>query len=411
MKNTINEFLNKRKMNPQDINPVECGKLVRDHMASGLEGNVIDMPMIKTYLTGDGDVPFNQSAIVIDAGGTNYRCGLASFDSDGCHITEKKVMSMPGKDAPVPWESFVSFVVDSFEHIIDKADRIGFCFSYSAEIMPDCDGKVITIDKEVNITGCEGKLIGVSINEELARRGYASKRVVILNDTVAALLGGSSALTKSDYSGLTGMICGTGFNLCISQDGMLYNTEAGFFNGIPQSDADAAVDAGSLQPGEKLLEKMTSGAYLGPVFSEALREAVKDRYLPQSVEDRLEALGGIGSSVVDRLTNGEDSKGLFDSLEDLEFAMHLARAVFERSARCVCSAMIGNMLLNGSGKDADKPAAFCAEGSLIEKSSFFKIYLEELLNRYALEKLGLHSVIILGSATTLPGSAAAALLN
>lgn len=410
MNNKVLAFINSHKMNPQDINPAVCGKAVCEHMLSGLNGKVIDMPMIRTYLTADGDVPKGINAIVIDAGGTNFRSGLATFTDDGCSITNLAVSEMPGKTEPIGWDAFISFLVDRIEPLLDQSELIGFCFSYSAEILPDGDARVITVDKEVKLLDCEGKMIGVSINDELFRRGYREKKIVILNDTVAALFGGSASVDKSAYSTLAGMICGTGFNICLSYKSMLYNTEAGFFNGVPQSDADAAVDAVSLQPGEKLLEKEVSGAYIGPVFTEAVKEAAEDGFLDAGVVERL-TKAGIDGSDVDAFSRGIDEHGIFSGEEALAFATDLAGVIFERSARCACSAMIGTMLLTGSGTSAEKPAAFFSEGSLIEKSSFFRMYLEKLLDEFALHQLGLHAVILLGKSTTLPGSAAAVLLN
>lgn len=410
MKNKVIDFLNCHKMNPQDINPAECGKAVCEHMASAINGKVIDIQMIRTYLTADGDVPKGIRAIVIDAGGTNFRSGLATFTDDGCVISNLSVSEMPGRTEPIGWDAFITFLVDSIEPLLEKSELIGFCFSYSAEILPDGDARVISIDKEVKISDCEGKMIGVSVNDELFRRGYREKKIIILNDTVAALFGGSASVDKSAYSSLAGMICGTGFNICLSYKSMLYNTEAGYFNGVPQSDADAAVDAVSLQPREKLLEKETSGAYIGPIFTETIKEATEDGFLDAGVYDRL-IKAEIDGSDVDAFSRGVDEHGVFSGEEDLAFAEHLARVIFERSARCACSAMIGTMLLTGSGQSADAPAAFFSEGSLIEKSSFFRSTLEKLLEEYALHQLGLHAVIILGKNTTLPGSAAAVLLN
>ena len=49
---------------------------------------------------------------------------------------------------PCTWEEFISFVADRIEPLMGRAESIGFCFSYSADITPDMDGRVIRIDKE-----------------------------------------------------------------------------------------------------------------------------------------------------------------------------------------------------------------------------------------------------------------------
>ena len=424
MKAKATAFLDRHGMNPQRINPAELSSVMLEHMYAGLAGDPIDMPMIPTHLSCDGEIPEGKMAVVIDAGGTNYRCGLAEFTPDGCKVRDLKVCRMPGTGTPATWDELVSFVDDSIEPLLAETDYIGFCFSYNADITPDMDGVVQRIDKEVVITGCEGKHIGASLIAELERRGIYGKKVVILNDTVAALLGGMAAIKKENYSGFAGMICGTGVNTCCAISGdkitklpaelqkdMLINLESGLFNGIPLGDVDIKVDAESNNPGEKIMEKMCSGAYIGIVCRGAMNAAVADGDLPASVLDRIAKIERFDGSVVDEWATGKDSNGVFDSKDDLEFAMYICRAIFERSARCMCTNIISLMLLTESGITADKPMCVCAEGSLIGRSTYFKQFLDMLMDEYALNRMGLHAEIVLGKETTLPGSAAAVLLN
>ena len=83
--------------------------------------------------------------------------------------------------------------------------------------------------------------------------------------------------------------------------------------------------------------------------------------------------------------------------------------MFQRSARCMCVNLLAIALLTGAGKD--KPVCVCAEGSLVQRSCYYKPALEALLDSEGREKLGLRFRFIVGNETTLPGSAAAALLN
>ena len=405
------EFLRRHGLMPDLIDPPREAEKVCSHMRSGIAGHVVDMPMIRTFLSADGAEPYNRNVIVIDAGGTNYRCGLASFSEAGCEVKDVRISKMPGTDASATWEEFISFVADSIEPFIALADSIGFCFSYSAEITPEKDGLVNDIDKEVIITGCRGKLIAASLNEELVSRGFAPKKIVILNDTVAALFGGSAGLDKTAFSDLCGMICGTGFNLCLSHEGMIYNTEAGFYDSLPRGDIDRQVDANSQQPGEKLAEKMISGAYIGLLCKAAIAEAAKEGLVSPASAEKVKNTEQFDGAVVSALASGCDELGLFSTEAEKEFARDLCLAVFGRSAMCVASVVIGVMLLNGSGKSAEKPACVCAEGSLIGKSEYFRHDLLAALDQYARQELGLHCEIRIGNGTTLPGSASAALLN
>ncbi len=411
MNQLISDFLDRHGLNPPVIDPAKAAEKICEHMKSGISGKIIDMPMIPTYLTAEGTAPENVNAIVIDAGGTNYRCGIAVFRGGKCTVSDVRAARMPGTDAPVSWEEFISFVADSIEPFLDRADCIGFCFSYSAEITPEKDGIVNGVDKEVIITGCEGKRIGESLNAELIDRGYLPKKIVVINDTVAALFGSSAELDKSAYSDLCGMICGTGFNVCLSHEGMIYNCEAGFYNGVPRGDVDIELDRCSQQPGEKLIEKMISGVYIGQICRLALEFAEKEGCIAQGFTDRAEKLENFDGATVSNLASGNDTFSLFTRPEDLEFAREVSLAIFRRSARCAASAVIAVMLLNGSGTSKDRPACVCAEGSLIAKSRFFREELVSALEEYAERGMNLYCRIVLGNGTTLPGSASAVLIN
>ncbi len=44
----VSEFLGKHSLLPQSVDPRQCSVKMADHMRSGLEGRIIDMPMIPT---------------------------------------------------------------------------------------------------------------------------------------------------------------------------------------------------------------------------------------------------------------------------------------------------------------------------------------------------------------------------
>ena len=421
---TALEFLERHGMSPERIEPgLRAGKM-RDNMERGLAGDKTALPMIPTYLKMDGAVPKGTGAIVIDAGGTNFRSALGSFTQQGFQTEELSKCSMPGIAKPATWEEFISFVADRIMPLTDRADCIGFCFSYSADITPEIDGRVIRIDKEVVIEGSAGKLVGASLLEELERRGAGKKKIVILNDTAAVLLGGSATLDLSAYSGFIGQVSGTGTNTCcllpasrITKLGltdstkMIVNLESGLYDELPRGDFDLILDQESNNPGLKLFEKMTAGVYLGELCRLMLRAAADEGLLDPKTAENARNLGRIDSAVIDAWASGEQLEDFCGSAEDREFVKTLCLAVFERSARCMCTNLAAIMLLTGEGSDPEKPVCVCAEGSLVQKGRHYRPVLEKLLKEQAGEKLGKYAVLKVGQETTLPGSAAAALLN
>lgn len=425
MNKAAQKFMKKHGLDPETISPEAYAPKMLENMLSGLAGNVVDMPMIPTFLKGMDVPPMHKPVMVIDAGGTNYRCALATFDESGCSISNLFKAKMPGTDKPVTWDEFIAFVADSLVPFAAEADTVGFCFSYDADITPEVDGIVRRIDKEVEVTGCEGKRIGEALSSALAERGFPGKRVLILNDTVAALLGGSASIDVSRYSDFIGMICGTGINTCASapykliskldlrgEGKMLINFECGSFSGIPAGDVDLAVDAASHNPGEKPMEKMCSGVYVGKICAAAFKAAVADRLFPEAVSGKLETISEkIGGRFADEWAKGIDSQNLFESAEQVEIASEIAKAVFRRSARCMAAVILAIMLMNDSGKTRERPMCVCAEGSLISRSTFFLPELKKCLKEISKGKNPRFAEIIVGNETTLPGSAVAALLN
>lgn len=418
------EFLKKHKMNSHLIDPAECSEAMLEDMKRGLAGEKSDMPMIPTYLSNDGVLPVGEPVIVIDAGGTNFRCGVLDFTDEGYEVSGLYKQKMPGIDAPCSWDGFVAFIVDKLQPILNKSDYIGFCFSFNADVTPDIDAKVIKIDKEVVITGSEGQLVGASINAELRRRGLAEKKIVILNDTAAVLLGGAALINKERFSGFIGQVSGTGTNTCTSlpvsaigklglqgERGMLVNLESGSYRGIKGGDFDAVLDANSHDPNTKLFEKLTAGVYLGELGRLILHAAAEEGCLSEQAAKYALGITQLGTATINAWADGEEMECFGDDPEDANFVRTVSRELLKRSARCMSTNLIAIGRLLGEGKDPAKPICVLAEGSLVQKSTCYRNQLERMLDRYGAEKLGVHIYLNVGQETTLTGSAAASLLN
>lgn len=422
MKTKAEEFLARHGMSPERIDPALYAPKMAQSMAEGLAAEGQMLPMIPTYLKNSGAVPLNEWAVVIDAGGTNFRCALARFTPAGCEIAELRKMPMPGIEKSATWEEFIAFVADAVMPFMDCADKIGFCFSYSADITPEIDGRVRVIDKEVVVTGSEGKLVGASLIAELERRGCRGKSVVILNDTAAVLLGVSATLDKERYGGFIGQINGTGTNTCCivplgkigklgaeGEEGVIVNIESGLYDGFPRGDFDLELDCESNNPGSKHLEKMTAGVYLGALCRIMFRAAANEEAISAESGEKIAALGAFDASVIDRWAAGEGLDELSLGADDAAFVREICLAAFERSARCMCANLTAIALLTGEG--TDRPVCVCAEGSLVQKSRHFRPLLEKYLNEIALGVFGRRLELTVGYETTLPGAAAAVLLN
>ncbi len=122
---------------------------------------------------------------------------------------------MPGTENEVNKKQFFARMANYIEKILDKSSKIGFCFSYPTEILPNKDGRLIRFSKEIKAKQVQGQLIGENLNLAIKALGHRHKKhIVILNDTVATLVAGKSVAADKKYSAYIGFILGTGTNCC-----------------------------------------------------------------------------------------------------------------------------------------------------------------------------------------------------
>jgi hexokinase len=138
IKGKISDFLKKYGMYYGDIDIEEnCKAFIKD-MEDGLDGKSGSLFMIPTYITMDKDIPVDEPVIVMDAGGTNFRVAVVHFDRDKKPvISDYKIYPMPGTGGEISREDFFDAITGCMEPIINKSKKIGFCFSYEAEVSPN----------------------------------------------------------------------------------------------------------------------------------------------------------------------------------------------------------------------------------------------------------------------------------
>ena len=415
---TAEDFLKKHGMEPERIDIGECAGLFLEGMEAGLAGGQGGLPMAPAYISCDDAPPRGVPVAVMDAGGTNFRRALVEFTDTGWEARDLMKTSMPGVNQSASWDEFVAFAADALMPMMDSAQRIGFCFSYMADISPDCDGTDPRFTKQVSITGCQGRHICAELSRELARRGVEGKKFVLLNDTAAVLLGVSALLDREKFDGFIGLVAGTGVNTCcplpehrigklgLSGDNkMLVNMESGYLTTLPRGDFDRVLDGKSGDPGKCLYEKMTSGAYLGKLTAETLFAAADEGLISQKIKN----IPDTDSSAADDWCDGQGLENYTDGPEETEFIKAVSLALFDRAARCLCANLAGVLMLTGAGRE--KPVCICVEGSLFLKSRHFRPLLEKHMDEYVRGVMGRKYEFHTTKENTLLGAAAAALTN
>lgn len=425
--NTITDnFLMKHNQHPDQISIDEIVKLMLKDMEAGLNGEKSSLMMIPTYLTTSGNFHYDEPVVVIDAGGTNLRVAAVKFTEEGPEMLKIEKTKMLGRSEPLNKEQFFQQLVDLILPYLSYSKKIGFCFSFPAEILPNKDGRIIAFCKEVEITGCEGALIGEEIKKELRRRKLEDDiSIVILNDTVSTLLGGS-IVDERALDGQIGLILGTGTNTAYVEkkenikklkqcptDTMIINMESGIFNKVPQGDFDKIVDESSNNPTDHMFEKMISGVYLGNVICETIKQANKEGLF--SKNNTIASLPEFTMHEVDRFLRAPFGDNLLANacleLKDKELLYHFIDKAIDRSSKLVTANIAADIIQMDGGKNMYAPVKVVMEGSTYHHCYSYKQKIDYYMRTYVNETLHRYYSFDSGDDVNLIGSAKAALIN
>ena len=431
MNQAVSNFLAKHNFTQHvDINTI-VDALLYD-MKSGIAGAKSDEDMIRTWTNPPEKSVSGKSVIVIDAGGTNFRSCLVTFDAQGkADISFMEKTSMPGVEKELPRKEFFDKIAENLEHLKGKADSIGFCFSYPMEITEDGDGILIGFSKEVKAPEVVGSHIGKSLSEALVAHGWKKpSRITLLNDTVAALLAGAAAPNVGNvYSSNIGLILGTGLNAAYIQgvipgskdfkDSQIIVCESGKFSQIVQSDFDKALDEKTVKPGTFLMEKVCSGAYLGPQAFYALTFAAKDGYLSKPCATEILKLEKLTLIEMDAFLHAPYNttstlgaickKSATDA--DYEFIFQTLDAIVERSARYASSILIACIIQSEKGTEASKPVCILCNGTTYNKTYKIASRVQSYLEEYLTKERGLYWEIVSVENDITLGTAIAGLIT
>lgn len=413
IKTKVLDFLKKYSMDPESIDISAIAEAFKAELEAGLEGKPSSLMTIPTYLSpGSGDLT-GKSAVAIDAGGTNMRTALVTFTENGPVISHFTASPMPGTECAITAQQFYDILMERIAPLADKADCVGFCFSYPAEILPDKDARVIRFNKEVRIEGSEGMLLCAPLKER-----FPDKNFVVLNDTVAAQLGSDTGAAD------VGFILGTGTNICYTEradnikklpgvtGSMIVNTESAGFDKFPLGELERRSDAATAIPGDHLYEKAISGAYHSGIIYLTALQAAEDGLFSTQTASALNSCGGFSGVEVDEFSREPKGSGKLASLcadeSDSHTLYHIVDFAMERAARLVTAGLMGILLQAELG--IDRPAVISAEGSTFHKSYLLRPKVDKYIKQYLEQKLNRNCIFVSGKDVNLVGAAAAAVL-
>lgn len=424
------EFLKKHGMRVQDIDREKLLEAFQKEMAAGLRGEPSSLMMIPSFISIDQPVKTDTPIVVLDAGGTNLRTAVVKFDQKGnADIGSFYKRAMPGTQGELSADEFYDAFAEFLMPVIDASETIGFCFSYSAEVTPDCDARLLYWSKQIEVPSVVGTMIGSGLCKKLEERGY-HRKAIIVNDTVATLLAGRSMGITKDYSAYVGFILGTGTNTAYVEKNsritkrkdldpkgcMAVNVESGSFKGMPQCDFDKILDESTNDCGTYTFEKMISGGYLGRLGLVVLTQAAKEGLFSDSAKALIESWTDLQNKDLDDFCGGapaEDNPFLASafSAEDREMVIALGTPLYERSAVLTAVNIASAVIQTGEGKDPARPVCVNVDGSTFHKTRTgqFQKRVRKELETLLVERRNLHYELVRVDESPVIGAAIAGL--
>jgi len=379
-------------------NPNALVEEVLIDMKQGLTGIGSSLAMIPSYITPVTHLPPGKTVLALDAGGTNLRSSLVQFNENGEAIAKGTSKTpMPGTNGNVSAQQFFNAIADVTLPLLKdtKIEGIGFTFSYPMEITAEADGILLTFSKEIDAPDVIGKAIGKGLRDALAAKGCKyDGPIVLLNDTVATLLSGLASIspdgeavrTRNDFGAphgpVIGFILGTGFNTAYPETNIpkigfdspdspqIVVCETGNFNVRNRGQLDREYDSTTKNPGSYTLEKMSAGAYLGPLTLHILKQAVKDKVLSFARSDELLAMPHLETRFLNEFTHAPlKAEGPLGSLFDrdecdaIATVQYITSLVTERGALLAASVLAATVRQMDADFKPYSPVRIAVEGT------------------------------------------------
>lgn len=426
LQDRVSRFIQAEGLDAGDLPINQILEDFRAEMEAGLAGKSSSLAMIPTFISVDIPVPAFQPVIALDAGGTHLRIAQVVFDESGNpDISNFSRHRMPGSRGELTREAFFNRFVELLQPLVHPPARIGFCFSYPAEVSPERDGRLLTWTKEIKAPQVEGEYIGRRILQGLKNRGRGV-RLTLLNDTVAALLAGKCVPANRTFESYVGFILGTGTNSayveknsCILKrtdldplGAQAINVESGNFNLCSRTRFDRDLDKATNNPGAYRLEKMISGAYLGRLCLRLLKAAAREDLFSREARPVIQNLTRLSTIQVDKFVADSQGGGpLAHSVLtglDRETVVRLLSAVIARAARLSAVNLASAVLKSGAGRSSGRPVCVNIEGSTYYGIQGLQAQTEDCL-KHILSQKGVNAQLVRIPDSSLIGAAVAGL--
>ncbi|KAL2493166.1 Hexokinase-2 [Abeliophyllum distichum] len=366
----------------------------------------------------------------LDLGGTNFRVLRVQLGGKEGGIVHQEFAeaSIPPALMTGSSAALFDYIAEKLANFVDKEEKIfhqppgrqrelGFTFSFPVMQTSIDSGTLIRWTKGFSIDDMVGQDVVAELTKALQRKGVEMRVSALVNDTIGTLAGGKYANKDVDVA----VILGTGTNAAYVEHAqaipkwhgplpnsgeMVINMEWGNFRSshLPLTDYDHALDVESLNPGEQIFEKITSGMYLGEILRRVLlRIAEEASFFGDDVPPKLKipfVLRTPEMSAMHQDTSsdlrvvGVKMKDILEisntSLKQRRVVVELCNIVATRGARLAAAGILG--VLKKMGRDTlrdggPEKTVIAMDGGLYEHYTEYRNCLENTLSELLGEEI------------------------
>ncbi|XP_070760238.1 hexokinase-2 isoform X2 [Enoplosus armatus] len=369
--------------------------------------------MLPTFVRSTPDGTEQGEFLALDLGGSNFRVLLVKV-MDQVEM-ENQIYAIPEHLMRGSGSELFDHIADCLATFLeklgikDKKLPLGFTFSFPCQQTKLDESVLVSWTKGFKASGVEGKDVVSLLRKSIKKRGdFDIDIVAVINDTVGTMM----TCGYDDRHCEIGLIVGTGTNACYMEqmrnlellDGdegrMCVNTEWGAFGDDGaledlRTDIDREIDAGSLNPGKQLFEKMISGMYMGELVRLILVRMTKEKLLFQGKTTAvLLTTGSFNTSHIYAIENDKDEDGLASaekllrglgldpSIEDCIATQRVCQIVSTRAAHLCAAALVAVLRQIRDNKAAEKlRATIGVDGSVYKNHPEFSRRLHKMVRR------------------------------
>uniref|UniRef100_A0AAZ3SCC0 Hexokinase-2 n=1 Tax=Oncorhynchus tshawytscha TaxID=74940 RepID=A0AAZ3SCC0_ONCTS len=331
-----------------DENLIDVSERFRREMDKGLgrdSNPTAAVKMLPTFVRSTPDGTEKGDFLALDLGGTNFRVLLVKVSDNGKQKVEmeNQIYAIPEELMRGSGEELFDHIAECLANFLEKLGiknqklPLGFTFSFPCQQTKLDESILVSWTKGFKSHGVEGRDVVSLLRKAIIKRGVST---------------GTNACYMEEMRHLE-LVEGDEGRMCVNMEWGAFGDD-GALDDL-RTDFDQEIDAGSLNPGKQLFEKMISGMYMGELVRLILVKMAKEDMVFQGhTTPDLVTNGQLQTSFVSAIENDKleglvsaekmlRGLGLDPSVEDCVATRRVCQVVSTRAAH-LCAATLAAVL-------------------------------------------------------------------